>query len=744
MTLAVNFYKMIVKNLNMLIAYEIFFVVSIDGYNSFRNMVVEKGSQASFSCKTQTFGHGIHFYYQRYEGLVPELLSEIQFKNEMASRLRVETKRLKNWWIYTLVIKNVKFYDFGVYQCFNTVTKKYLGAILAVVGKPECESLNDYRIIRYSCYIIASDYFKIDINWKCNSKHQQVWSSSNAIQVSVPGKDKRVLVYRYVSNVTLDRQTDFKTTLTCNCTMVNSTFQFPAWIQNIDKTFLSFRIELKPVTNVHFNVSSTYNLVVEESVLCHAPSNISVKYLIIKSNNETTSNNIVKYNHPNQTFDMICYASNGLNLEPAKTSISNLKSTNIYLSRKCTDYNVENCFKEYFYYIEKSGQFLRLQKSHYEYLCDDLYKQITSCFLRVLPCKISREVASWIESLYFLCEKDYLKHREDFYKIPLLLKCQTVYPQQLSFLNFLGLTKKFIHRVQLNESLVADELIFNMCINLANQINLYCTTVATRIYGSLNASHWHFEYFARLKSFMLDIKSTNPHFPAHLLETSDCREQNLYEENNNVCNKSYICFNYFETLLSIYNFGIICILDPNKFQRNVCLMTPAEESFCINEFLIHCTPYLLSVFDPLVVLRKLLCVDLRIAYNAHHICLENIFKDASEAIKCSKNITEIFEKFLSTETSKLTNAQQMQICVSAINFLDCIQDFLTQKCGVTAALLQRKLNRLILARGMRKLFCYHVFSHRSIYMIKSGAHLIPFEIFVYFFLILLLVNWSFQ
>ena len=686
------------------------------------NQVVTRGSTVNFYCRTMTFGHGVLFYYQRIEAMMAEVIHEHNYKDSIfGRRLTIKVTRTKNWWLYELTITDVKFYDFGAYICYDNFRKTKMSALLTVVERPECFSLHEYRFIRYSCSLRHTEYFKVEIKWKCNHNGFTLWARPNRILLKIPNLNEVVTINRYLSNVSLEKAIAPNFEFKCNCTLRNAFNAFPPWIENIDNSSMDLNIELRPLTRVKFNVSASYNLVVEEPIMCHGESNISVEYFIIKSNNETTTNNVLRYNHVNHTINLTCYAKNGLNLEPLKTTIRGLKTRKFYNRTNCEDYGIKDCFSRYFYYVERSGQFLRLQKSHYDFLCDEVYTNISECFKRVLPCRIPQRVASWLDSLVFLCKNDYLKHREYFYRIPLLLKCQTLYPQQLSFATYLGESDKFLNKIeykQLNPPSV-DMLYYKTCVNIANQIKLYCTTVAVRMYGGLKASYWHFDYFSWLKNFMIYKRESSEHYPIQFLETSDCESQNMGERRNEACKRSIKCYNFFDTLLSTFNLGIVYLSNRYKTFEHVCGLSVSETNVCVNKILRECSPFLQSIIDPLTVFQQLLCLDYKPIYEKYHDCYEKLFEHATSAVHCSKHVKTLVEKLYSTGNSKFSISEQTEVCVVAIEFLDCIQEYVTPSCGIEAALLQRTLSRLMLAHGLRTMYCYHVFSHRSSHLSRT-------------------------
>lgn len=688
------------------------------------NQVVTLGSEAVFKCTTNSFGHGLVFYYQRFEGEDAEVLQEKQYLySSFGKRLKIVVSRSKHYWLYVLTISNVRFYDFGIYICYNLHNKIKLSAILAVIGKPECVTEHTHKSIEYSCSIKCTDYLKVLKKWECNHKSFSIRQKPNQIFITIPGRIRAITINRYIGNATLEKSVAPNFKFKCNCTIVDLPQAVPIWIENADNTSLSYIIKLTPLSEIKFNVSASYNLAVEEPIMCYGKSNLSVTYLIIKSNNETTTNNILRYNHVNQSISLICYAQNGLTLEPLKTSITNLNTSKSYNFTSCDHYNISACFNEYFYNVEESGQFLRIQKNHYDYLCVDVKKNISECFQRLLPCRIPQKIACWIKSLYFLCDNKYLEFRKDFYKISLQFKCHTMYPQQLSFASYVGAANKFLYKLEYKQvdPPSIDMIYFKTCVNIENQIKLYCTTVAVRMHGSLNASYWHYKYFSMLKNYLVDMKEESEHYPVKFLESSDCRDMDLGRERNKACANGYKCYNFFDGLLSTYNLGIVYISDAYKTRNYMCNLTIREFKTCTKYILPRCSSYLQSILDPLTVFQKLLCLDYKLIYDEYHSCYGKLFIEAKQVIHCSRHIEAVVEDMYSSDYDMLSIEDQTRACVTGVEFLDCIQEYVTAKCkSIEAALLQRTFSRLMLAHGLRNTYCYHVFSHRSSHLIKTG------------------------
>lgn len=711
-----------------------------------KNKAVMEGDDIELHCTTTHPGRGIIWTYQR-EDFIDEVIHPLNFEDTIfGKRLRVIKSFILHTWDFILKIKNVKLYDAGIFTCINGFSGKKMSALVNVMRKPNCSSRHTHIRITYECMLQFNTYLEIVDQWICNVPEEtnREVSSKSLSELDHPETGVTIAFNELISSSTLRKtQTGYESfILLCNLSVKSNfdDFMLPGWATNLDSEMAPFGMNLAPLSHVRFNISSGYNLVVDEPIVCTGDSELDITYHIITSDKEFITGNLARFSYSNRTISIICYAKTDLNLEPVRHEIRDVTIHESYPLSTCSAVGLDQCYLNYFKYIDENDIFVRISQAHYSDVCADNYQNTFDCVRKVLPCYMSERDVGVLQSYIHLCQKSYMTFRKHFLSVPLKWDCKRMYIQQLALVSFLNKADKFKKSsgfIKSNPPKLSD-IMRSSCNRIADEIDIHCSSIAVKIYGSIEASKWHSEFFARLRYQKVNdpeaVQSLYKHVNQIRMFEERCNFKRLSEEEQKACDESSKCFNIWQLLLSITDFGIIFIANLTEFEDIICHFDSNFIQSCVDDYLSYCPPKSRVILEPLAVLHRLLCFDYRKAYQLYHLCYKNIYMTLKfkEGLDCTitamTKFQQIYDEMDEVKKSKLLPEEETELCNIALDYLDCMQSFFTTSCGVEAALLQRIFARLILAEGFKDFYCYFVFSHRSEFLttyFSTGFYNLP-------------------
>ena len=711
-----------------------------------RNKAVREGEDIELHCLTSYPGRGVIWTYQR-EDFIDEVIHPLNFEDTIfGKRLRVIKSYVVHSWDFILQIKDVKLYDAGIFTCTNSFTGKRQSALVNVMKKPNCSSRHTHVRITYECTLQFNTYLEVVDHWMCNvpdDSNREI-SSKSLSELDHPETGVIIAFNELITSSTLRKtQNGYESfILMCNLSVKSNMedFLIPGWAANLDSVMAPFNMILSPLTHVRFNISSGYNLLVDEPIICTGESELDIKYHIITSDKEFIAGNLARFSYSNRTISIICYAKTDLNVEPVRHEIKDVTIHDSYPLTTCSALGLKHCYLNYFKYIDENDIFVRISQAHYADVCADNYQQTFDCVRKVLPCYMSERDVGVLQSYIHLCQKSYMNFRKHFLSVPLKWDCKRMYIQQLAFVSFLNKADKFKKSsgfIKSNPPKFSD-IMRSGCNRIADEIDIHCSSIAVKIYGSIEASKWHSEFFARLRYQRVNdpeaLQSLFKNLNEIKMFEERCNFKRLSEEEQKACDESGKCFYIWQLLLSVTDFGIIFIANLTEFEDIICHFDSNFIQSCVDDYLSFCPPKSRVILEPLAVLHRLLCFDYRKAYKMHHLCYKEIymklkFKEGLDCtIEAMTKFQEIYDEMDDVKKTELLPEEETELCNIALDYLDCMQKFFTDHCGVEAALLQRILARLILAEGFKDFYCYIVFSHRSEFLItyfSTGSANLP-------------------
>ncbi|ESO05318.1 hypothetical protein HELRODRAFT_171686 [Helobdella robusta] len=693
-----------------------------------QNQVVEVGSNMTIHCSTEYPGHGIIWYYQIGESGIDVTIHEQDFKNTpFGSRLEITRRRKVNRWVFSLTLADVRIYDFGVFTCYNVKTRLFASCILTVVKFMSCKSTHNHVATTYACKFMHSDLIKIEAAWTCNRDNVDIGTELSSPMINIPGTNKTITVNVVKTKAELEKRFGGTYKFQCNITFSDAYLSPPTWAKDLDKTPMRYSKSYNYLAHIQFNITDHYNLVVNEPVQCLAFSNLPVDFGIIVNDKEYIKGDVVYINRFNQTVKMTCFAKNNLNLEPVYITIEDIKVHKTYPVSNCMIHNIHDCFEKFIYDIDDNADFLIMTPHRYHVLCNEILHNISICVRKIVPCMMSSIYLHYFQALRYLCSNNYLVHRPYFYGIPLDWQCNGIYPQQLGLVSYVTDPERFIYKAELlQENPPSLAVIFlNMCSKLRGQINLYCTTVAAKVYGNEDSGNWHYNFFSRL-TMQRENKSEGTNFYKRLFtEKNTCEIENLDETRQQACKHNEECYFMFDELLSLINLGVIYIENTELLEKSVCKKSQSFIEECVKQVFTHCCPVVKALVIPTTVFYRLLCADYRVSYEEYHkSCYNKLFGNVNftSFLNCSENLRKVYNQIYDRrDAERLTNLtmeEEVELCYTALKYLDCIQHHVEVVCDKDAALLQRILIRLLMAKAFEKFHCYYAFSHRSNYLMK--------------------------